>query len=213
MGLKFPPPLLLISSISLIISFSSLLFNSEDYLNGLFDMVLSSVIIIFSLKNLPLCSLLSFPPINYGSSMTLISIKAFLSVSMIVGNLIDVYLFGLIAVLINYLLYFICYSLTLISFPVYRFLTKIEYSILLLLLSESFSPFSQSLTISNRLSINLIPGPLLATPLLTAFRVFFLYFVVGTYILAFPLIIFPFEIINSFLMLIIYCLLFIEYSF
>jgi len=33
--------------------------------------------------------------------MTLISIKAFLSVSMIVGNLIDVYLFGLIAVLIN----------------------------------------------------------------------------------------------------------------
>ena len=108
LGLKFPPLLLLISSISLIISFSSLLFNSEDYLNGLFDMVLSSVIIIFSLKNLPLCSLLSFPPINYGSSMTLISIKAFLSVSMIVGNLIDVYLFGLIAVLINYLLYFIC---------------------------------------------------------------------------------------------------------
>lgn len=101
LGLKFLPPLLLISSFSLIISLSNLLLNSEDYLNGSLDMVIYSVIIMFSLKTLPLCSLLSFPLINYGSSMTLISIKAFLSVSMIVGNLIDVYLFGLIAVLIN----------------------------------------------------------------------------------------------------------------
>jgi hypothetical protein len=49
----------------------------------------------------PLLVLLSFFFINTGTSASLVSIKAFLSVSMIVGNFIDVYLFGLIAVLMN----------------------------------------------------------------------------------------------------------------
>ena len=75
LGLKFLPPLLLISCLSLIISLSNLIYYSKDYLNGSLDMVIYSGIIMYSLKNLPLCSLLSFPFINYGSSMTLISIK------------------------------------------------------------------------------------------------------------------------------------------
>jgi len=142
----------------------------------------------------------------------LISIKAFLSVSMIVGNLIDVYLFGLIAVLINWLCYCTSFGIVSISFLVYRFLTRLEFFLSCLFLLESFSPFFQSLTLSNRLSINLLSGSLLTTLLVTAFRVFFLYFVVGTLLLAFPSIIFSFEIINSFIQLFIYCLLSMEYS-
>jgi hypothetical protein len=113
--------------------------------------------------------------------MSLISLKAFLSISMIVGNLIDVYLFGLIAVLINIFIYFISFSLILISFLIYRFLTIIELSILLLFLLELFSSFFQSLTISNRIAINLIPGSLLVSLLITAFRVFFIFIIICSF--------------------------------
>jgi len=57
------------------------------------------------LKKVALLVLLSFIFLNAGSSATLVSIKGFLSLTMIVGNFIDVYPFGMIAVLMNRLLY------------------------------------------------------------------------------------------------------------
>ena len=99
------------------------------------------------LKKVPLLVLLSFFFINTGTSASLVSIKAFLSVSMIVGNFIDVYLFGLIAVLMNWLLYCWSIGLLLCSFLLYLFLTRLELFLLVLSLLESFSSFFQSLTL------------------------------------------------------------------
>lgn len=64
------------------------------------DKVSYAVITICGLKKVPLLVLLSFLYLA-GSLATLVSIKATLSITMIVGNLIDVYLFGVIAVLMN----------------------------------------------------------------------------------------------------------------
>jgi hypothetical protein len=102
LGLKLLPPLinlLFFPPFSLLFVFGSLVLVSEDYLNRIVDKV--RFIVNLGLKKVPLLVLLSFFFINTGTSASLVSIKAFLSVSMIVGNFIDLYLFGLIAVLMN----------------------------------------------------------------------------------------------------------------
>jgi hypothetical protein len=104
LGLKVLPPLfnlLFFPPFSLLFVFGSLVLVSEDYFSRIVDKVRFILYSFFGLKKVPLLVLLSFFFINAGSSATLVSIKAFLSVSMIVGNFIDVYLFGLIAVLMN----------------------------------------------------------------------------------------------------------------
>ena len=106
LGLKLLPPLinlLFFPPFSLLFVFGSLVLVSEDYFNRIVDLTLRSLFLVFGLKTLkvPLLVLLSFFFINTGTTASLVSIKAFLSVSMIVGNFIDVYLFGLIAVLMN----------------------------------------------------------------------------------------------------------------
>lgn len=90
--LFFPP-------LNIIVVFGSLVLVSEDIINRVIDKVF--YIVNGLLKNVPMIVLLSFLFINMGGTVSLISIKAFVSVSMIVGNIIDVYLFGLIAVLMN----------------------------------------------------------------------------------------------------------------
>ena len=50
---------------------------------------------------------------------------------MIVGNIIDVYPFGMIVVLIHGLLYVWSFGLVLCSFPLYPFLTRIEIFVVL----------------------------------------------------------------------------------
>jgi hypothetical protein len=64
------------------------------------EMFRYGILTVLGLESVPFRSFLSFLVINAGTS-TLVSIKAFLSVTMIVGNIIDVYLFGFIAVVIN----------------------------------------------------------------------------------------------------------------
>jgi len=165
------------------------------------------------LKKVPLLVLLSFFFINTGTSASLVSIKAFLSVSMIVGNFIDVYLFGLIAVLMNWLLYCWSIGLLLCSFLLYLFLTRLELFLLVLSLLESFSSFFQSLTLANRLSINLLAGSLLTSLLIIAVIAFIKdHNIIGTLILYLLFIVFSFEILNSSIQLFIFSLLFLEYS-
>ena len=98
LGLKYLPPLLLIGSTSIMISLASIMNYAQDKRNG------SIVIIVYFIlsvnRSLPLCSLLSFSFILF-NAMTLISMKYFISITMIVSNLIDLFLFGLISVLIN----------------------------------------------------------------------------------------------------------------
>ena len=150
---------LLFSYVLLLMAFSFLIVfgwhvpNTEDYFRRIVDKVSLALFIMCGLKCCPLLVLLIFSFLNAGSSATFVSIKAFLSISMIVGNFIDVYLFGMIAVFMNWTCYYWCFGLVLHSFPFYVFLTRLELFLLILSLLELFPSFSQSLTLANRLSI------------------------------------------------------------
>ena len=217
LGLKLLPPLinlLWIPPFSLIFVFGSLVLYSEDYFGLIVDKVSYAVITICGLKKVPLLVLLSFLYLA-GSLATLVSIKATLSITMIVGNLIDVYLFGVIAVLMNWWLYYWSYGVVLSSFLFYLFLTRLELFLFLLSLLEAFSMFFQSLTLANRLSINLLAGSLLTSLLSVAVRAFITNrgnFIVGSLIGCFLWIVFSFEILNSSIQLFIFSLLNLEYS-
>ena len=81
--------------------------------------------------------------------------------SIIIGNFIDIYLFGLLAVLIHWFFQVIYFGWLLYSFLLYLFLHRLEIFLLVISLLEYFSSFFQSLTLSNRISINLLSGSLL----------------------------------------------------
>ena len=130
---------------------------------------------------------------------------------MMVGNIIDIYLLGVMVVIINWLLYSSYYGLLLISYLVYLFLTRIEVFLVLLFLLESFSIIFQSLTISNRLSINITAGSLLVSLLVVSVVLFSGYLLVVSYLFLFLISIHSFEILNCFIQLYIFSLLSIEY--
>ena len=109
---------------------------------------------------------------SIGSSATLVSLKVYFSRSMIVGNSTDVYLFGVLAVLMNWFVVFCCFGGVLCSFLFYLFLHRLELFLLVPPLPEHFPSFSQSLTLSNRLSINVLSGSLLIELLNVAVRFF-----------------------------------------
>jgi len=172
------PPLILIivPPFSLIYLFLVVLY-SEDYgLIAVVDMVSLSLIVLYgsygSYSSFSLLSYVSVMILNYVFVLASLAIKAFLSVSMIVGNLIDVYLFGLIAVMISWLLVLGSFGLVLGGFLLYFFLTDVEVFLCLLFLLELFSSVFQSVTLANRLSINLIAGSLLTSLLSLAVIVF-----------------------------------------
>jgi len=106
-------------------------------------------------------SLITFYTINAGFTVIMISLKVFISITMIVGNIIHIYLFSLLVILSSLLLHLILLGLSLISYLLYLFLTRNEFFLYILFLLESFSNLFQSLTLANRLSINLLAGSLL----------------------------------------------------
>jgi len=161
---------------------------------------------------------------------TLLTLKVYFVCSIIIGNFIDIYLFGLLAVLIHWFFQVISFGWLLYSFLLYLFLHRLEIFLLVISLLEYFSSFFQSLTLSNRISINLLSGSLLIELLsvlfyfLLTFNSFivlgsrnyscfifgisitrFLFFLWFTIFLLF--IIFTFELGNSFIQLIIFCIL------
>ena len=56
----------------------------------------------------------------------MVSIKLFITVSMMIGNIIDIYLSGIMIVLINWLMYSSNFGLILGSYLLYLFLTRME---------------------------------------------------------------------------------------
>ena len=152
----------------------------------------------------------SFLFISVGSSATLVSLKVYCSCSMIVGNFIDIYLFGLLAVLMNWFFQVFSFGWLLCSFLFYLFLHRLEMFLLVLSLLECFSSLFQSLTLSNRLSINLLSGSLLIELLSVAVRFFLFWFFFWLFLLW---IVFSFEMLNSGIQLFIFSLLHLEYSF
>ena len=181
---------------------------AQELRNGSIDLLIYFILSIT--RNLPLCSLLTFSFILF-NAMTLISMKYFISITMIVSNLIDLFLFGLVSVIINWMNYFLSFGLLIFGFLVYRFITRIEFFLSLLFLLESFSSIFQSFTLSNRLSINLLSGTLLVSLLVSAIRIMF-NSVVAIVVVGLLIIIFAFELLNSLIQLFIFLLLTIEYS-
>jgi len=82
-----------------------LLVSTEEHLIGLIDQAIYSILLIFSFHCVAGNAIFTYL-INAGFLLVLLPIKGFLVVSMIVGNLIEVYLFGVIAVIIYYFLLF-----------------------------------------------------------------------------------------------------------
>ena len=103
LGLKLLPSIIVVlcSPFDLLFIYGILILYSEEYFIGMVDKVSFAVMRLCGLKNVALLVLISFIFLNAGSTATLVSIKGFLSLTMIVGNFIDVYLFGMIAVLMN----------------------------------------------------------------------------------------------------------------
>lgn len=168
------PLILLLSPYSLIYCFGYMIIITEDYYSLLIDMIYLSYIYITNLKTLTYTALVTFIQINAGLTTILISLKVFISITMIVGNIIHIYLFSLIVILISLLLHLILSGLSLISYLLYLFLTRLEFFLYILFLLESFSNLFQSLTLANRLSINLIAGSLLTFLLSNSLNIFIL---------------------------------------
>ena len=166
--------MLLLSPYSLIYCFGYILIITEDYYNLLVDMIYLSYIATTDLKTLTFSALITFIQINAGLTTILISLKVFISITMISGNIIHIYLFSLIVILISLLLHLILSGLSLISYLLYLFLTRLEFFLYILFLLESFSNLFQSLTLANRLSINLIAGSLLTFLLSNSLNIFIL---------------------------------------
>ncbi len=103
------------------------------------------------------------------------------------------------------------FGLILSSYLLYLFLTRMEVFLIILLMLESFSIISQSLTLSNRLSINTSAGSLSISSLSLAVIIFSSYLLINSVLIILLLIIYSFEIINSLVQLFIFNLLSIEY--
>ena len=89
-------------------------------------------------KKVPLCSLLYYLLLTAGYSITMVSIKLFITVSMMIGNIIDIYLSGIMIVLINWLMYSGYFGLMLGLYLLYLFLTRMELFLIISFILESF---------------------------------------------------------------------------
>ena len=141
-------------------------------------------------KKVPLCSLLYYLLLTAGYSITMVSIKLCLTISMMIGNIIDIYLSGIMIVLINYLMYCGYFGLIPCPYLLYLFLTRMELSLIISFMLEPFSIISQSLTLSNRLSINILAGSLSISSLPLAVIIFSLYLIINSILIILPLIIY-----------------------
>jgi len=168
----------ILRKIGIIVSFtfgSSLLFScylffgySEDY--SLF--IESFIITLLLFLVVQSSSFYSFNPFLLNSLFSvigfigfIISIRAFGSSAavLVVGNLIDVYVFGLIAVMINHTMFIFSYGVVVYSFILYFFLVDVEVLLFLILLLDLSSLVVQSFTLTNRLSLNLIAGSIFSS--------------------------------------------------
>ena len=83
-------------------------------------MIMTTLQLISVWKKVPLCSLLYYLPLTAGYSITMVSIKLFITVSMMIGNIIDIYLSGImIVILMVLLLLFLLLDHSLIRLLVY----------------------------------------------------------------------------------------------
>ena len=197
-------------SFFLFLFFGLLIFFGEDCLGRI--VYAGAELIIILVWKVPWIAFISYS-LCFVWSMLFISIKCFLTVSLIVGNFIDIYIIGIIAVLISFILYFIYVGLLFFSLFLFIFLSSLFMFLFILGLLELFSTFFQSLTLSNRLSINMLCGSLL-TSLLSSFIYAQLSFYINCSISWLSIMlysIFLFEVFNSIVQCAIFNVLSFEY--
>jgi hypothetical protein len=90
-----------------------------------------------------------------------LALKLFVYYSLIAANIILVYIFGFVVISINFVSSLMSFGLLTLSFYLYLFLSVYYSFLLVLFLIELFSSFFNSLTLTNRLSINIFVGSLL----------------------------------------------------
>lgn len=90
-----------------------------------------------------------------------LALKLFVYYSLIAANIILVYIFGFVVISINFASSLMSFGLLTLSFYLYLFLSVYYSFLLVLFLIELFSSFFNSLTLTNRLSINIFVGSLL----------------------------------------------------
>jgi len=90
-----------------------------------------------------------------------VSLKLFVYYSLIAANIIFIYVFGFIVISFGLFSSVMSYGLLLVSFYLYLFLSVYYSFLMVLFLIELFSSFFNSLTLTNRLSINIFVGSLL----------------------------------------------------
>lgn len=90
-----------------------------------------------------------------------LALKLFVYYSLIAANIVLVYIFGFVVISINFVSSLMVFGLLTLSFYLYLFLSVYYSFLLVLFLIELFSSFFNSLTLTNRLSINIFVGSLL----------------------------------------------------
>lgn len=138
--------------------------------------------------------------------------KVFITVVLISSNFIDLYLVAIISVFISILVYIFMWGIIFFSVWLIYFISKSIFMVLILAILEIFTTFFQSITLSNRFSINMLVGSLL-TSLLSLFiaRCGISNSIIMLIILVILLMVFMFELFNSLIQLFIFMVLSFEY--
>jgi hypothetical protein len=135
------------------------------------------------------------------------------SIAIVLANIIDIYLFGILGIFILLLTYILIIGSLFVANWFYLYLSSIELFIFILAIIEFVSIIFQSITITNRLSINIVAGGFLVNILflcldlstlidywpLIDYRILLLLFIL--------LILFDFEIISFIIQLSIFTIL------
>ena len=168
-----------------------------EYLSTGIQIVYSSSITLHSINKVQLSSLTSFLFLNIGSRAILIGPKAFIAISIAVGNTIDIHTFGSIAALTYRLWHSRIFGIIVSSSLSHPFPTKIELFPLISFIPEPFPAISQSITSPNRIPINSPAGPIsIASSPIALILVFIYYLIIGSLIRLFPSPVYGLEIPN-----------------
>lgn len=114
----------------------------------------------------------------------MVFIRMFLDLSIIIANVIDIYIFGLIAIWISGYIYIYYLGLVIYGYMFYFRVLGIDCFLYILSLIEFIGYYFISLTLSNRISINIVAGCLLSYLLgiLCSSYIIFLLVIYGLYI-------------------------------
>jgi F0F1-type ATP synthase membrane subunit a len=121
------------------------------YLYSVFCTSISSSLISYYYVTIFLFLVISF----------IVALKLFVYYSLIAANIIFVYVFGFIVIAVAFLSSLLAYGALVVAFYLYLFLSTLYAFLMVLFLIELFSSFFNSLTLTNRLSINVFVGSLL----------------------------------------------------